>query len=470
MIAIRRRLFWKIYLTLLFSLVAVALSMGCFWWFLGEAQGQRWSAPHIHFAAKGSLEPSGPVQAAGGSTGQDDGTGADVSFYERDGTLVASHGRPIPFPRDDGAAGWEGRRTLRVDLPGGRIVLTRQRPLAGAGWRILAAMLVVAGGVGLAAFPVTARLTRRLETLRSGMARWGDGELSMRVDETGSDEVALVARTFNAAAGRVDALLASQQALLGSQRTLLEAQRTLLANASHELRSPLARLRMAVELWLQNPAAATHAEIVRGLAEIDGLVGEILLSSRLDHPSPIQTENVDLLGLAAEEAVRFDAAVLGEAVEIEGDARLLRRLLRNLLENAARHGQPPVQVVVSRQEDRAVIAVSDQGQGIAPEERERVFEPFHRPAGRNEAGGGWGLGLALVQQIARRHGGQVTCEGSATGGSRFVVHLPAARGLHADQARVAAIHGQGAPARQGVTPPLADPRDHCMTGPNTKSR
>ena len=424
-IAIRRRLFWKIYLTLLFSLVAVALSMGCFWWFLGEAQGQRWDAPHVRFAA-GALPGAGsPVQAAGGDVDPRDGDGADVSFYDRDGTLIASHGRPVPLAQD-GAARWERRRTLRVDLPGGRIVLYRQRPPAGAGWRILTVMLIVAGGVGLAAFPVTARLTRRLEGLRSGMARWGDGELSTRVDEAGSDEVALVARTFNAAAGRVDALLASQRALLGSQQTLLQSQRTLLANASHELRSPLARLRIAVELWLQNPAAATHAEILRGLAEIDGLVGEILLSSRLDHPSPIPSEEVDLLGLAAEEAAPFEAVVSGEAVEAVGDARLLRRLLRNLLENGARHGRPPIHVAVSQQGMEAVIIVSDQGEGIAPEERERVFEPFHRPAGRGEGGGGWGLGLALVRQITQRHGGQVTCEADGTG-SRFVVRLPAAK-------------------------------------------
>lgn len=427
-VAIRRRLFWKIYLTLLFSLVAVALSMGCFWWFLGEAQGQHWNAPHVRFAYKASTQPGGPAQTASSDAAPADGDGADVSFYDHDGTLIASHGRLVPLS-NDGA--WEQRRTLRVDLPGGRIVLSRQRPPVGAGRRILTVMLVAAGGVGLAAFPVTARLTRRLEGLRSGMARWGHGELSARVDEAGSDEVALVARTFNAAAGQVDALMASQRALLEAQRTLLESQRTLLANASHELRSPLARLRIAVELWTQNPSAATHAEIVRGLAEIDGLVGEILLSSRLDHPSPIlRGEEVDLLGLAAEEAAPFEAIVSGEPVEVSGDARLLRRLLRNLLENGARHGRPPIHVAVSRQGTEAVIIVSDQGEGIAPEERERVFEPFHRPAGRSETGGGWGLGLALVRQITQRHGGQVTCEAAADeavdGGSRFVVRLPTA--------------------------------------------
>ena len=164
---------------------------------------------------------------------------------------------------------------------------------------------------------------------------------------------------------------------------------------------------MAVELWLAQPGAEMHAEIVRNLAEIDQLVEEILLASRLDHAGPAaRLAPVDLLGLAAEEAARFEACVAATpegagSVEIEGDAKLLRRLIRNLLENAAKHGAPPIQIAVTRSADRARIVVCDHGPGIAPAERERVFEPFYRPAGRAESSGGWGLGLSLVRQIAR---------------------------------------------------------------------
>ncbi len=115
----------------------------------------------------------------------------------------------------------------------------------------------------------------------------------------------------------------------------------------------------------------------------------------------------------------------GDPVEIDGDATLLRRLIRNLLENAARHGRPPFRVAVTRREGGARIVVSDCGEGIAPAERERVFEPFYRPAGRSESAGGWGLGLSLVRQIARRHGGDVVCDAEPGGGSRFVVDLAA---------------------------------------------
>jgi signal transduction histidine kinase len=274
----------------------------------------------------------------------------------------------------------------------------------------------VAGGVGLAAFPITARLTRRLEALRLGVEQWGAGALSLRLDGAGDDEVAVVARTFNASAARVEQLLASQRALL--------------ANASHELRSPLARLRLAIELWFAHPSAEMHAEIVRNLAESDQLVEEILLASRLDHDRPTAASAipVDLLGLAAEEAARIGADAIcvsegGEAVEIDGDATLLRRLIRNLLENAAKHGRPPITIAVTRREAMARVVVADAGEGIAAAEREKVFEPFYRPAGRAESSGGWGLGLSLVRQIAERHGGAASCEAAPGGGSRFVVDL-----------------------------------------------
>jgi signal transduction histidine kinase len=140
-----------------------------------------------------------------------------------------------------------------------------------------------------------------------------------------------------------------------------------------------------------------QAEIVRNLAESDQLVEEILLASRLDHAGPAAASAipVDLLGLAAEEAARIGADATcvsdgGEPVEIDGDATLLRRLIRNLLENAAKHGRPPITIAVTRREAMARIVVADAGEGIAAAERERVFEPFYRPAGRSESSGGWG--------------------------------------------------------------------------------
>ncbi len=390
----RRRLFWKIYLTLLASLVAAIVVMGAVFWFLGEAQRE-------------ATLSAGPGPAHHGPH--------NVTLFAEDGTVLGTRGRELSL------ADWEARHRrfgqghiVRVDLPGGGFVLTRLGPPKGArATALILLMLSVAGAGGLAAYPVTALLTRRLEALRAGVARWGEDGAPPRLEERGHDEVALLGRTFNQAATRLASLLASQKALL--------------ANASHELRSPLARLRVAVEVGLGAAQEATRSEIVRNLAEMDGLVEELLLSSRLDHPQSRndRRERIDLLGLAAEETARHDADLTGEPVEIDGDAVLLRRLIRNLLDNAAKHGRPPIEVAVARDGAGATIVVADAGRSLAPEQRERIFEPFYRPSNSAESAGGWGLGLALVRQIAERHGGGITCEATASGGTRFVVHLGA---------------------------------------------
>jgi signal transduction histidine kinase len=162
------------------------------------------------------------------------------------------------------------------------------------------------------------------------------------------------------------------------------------------------------------------------IAELDWLVDEILLASRLDAVTePLAAEELDLLALAAEECARYDGVQLeGEVVSVRGDARLLRRLLRNLLENARRHGAPPTHVKIARGTDTAIITVWDNGPGVSAAEFENIFRPFYRPtvAGKSS---GTGLGLALVRQIARRHGGDARCEVMEGGRSRFVVTLPA---------------------------------------------
>jgi signal transduction histidine kinase len=422
MMLFRRRLFWKIYLTLLASLVVVAILMGALGWLIGESPRERWDALRIHLSERLVPERGGAptvVEAAIDRLGAD--VGADVSVYDASGALIGARGEPILLAPTERERGRMRPPVLRIDLADGRAVMARLRPpWPGPRLRVLWMALFVASGVGLAAFPLTARLTRRLEGLRSGVEQWGAGALSLRIDATGDDEVSVVAAAFNRAAARVE--------------ELLKAQKALLANASHELRSPLARLRIAVELWLAQPGADLQEEIVRNLAEIDQLVEEILLASRLDHSgSAARSAPVDLLGLAAEEAARVGVCVAdmpdgAGPIEIDGDATLLRRLIRNLLENAAKHGRRPIQISVSRAGDKARLVVSDRGPGIAPGERERVFEPFYRPVGRAESAGGWGLGLSLVRQIAQRHGGRVVCEAQEGGGSRFVVELATTAG------------------------------------------
>jgi signal transduction histidine kinase len=280
---------------------------------------------------------------------------------------------------------------------------------------LLGTLTLLALAVGLGAWPLVRRLTRRLERLRNRVEDLGHGDLTARAAVEGRDEVASLALSFNRAAERI--------------QELVLAQRRQLAFASHELRSPLARLRVGLEMLSGDEAVRRGAE--RDVAELDALIGELLEASRLQAVGEIERrESVDLLGLVAEEAARpgveapGDVSVSGEAVELMGDARLLRRLVRNLLDNARRHaGGQAVSARVERAGAAVRLEVADRGPGIPEAERERVFEPFYRPPGASETGAGHGLGLALVRQIARAHGGDARCLPREGGGTRFEVAL-----------------------------------------------
>jgi signal transduction histidine kinase len=280
---------------------------------------------------------------------------------------------------------------------------------------------LVAVAVALATYPIVRRLTRRLETLQRGVEKWGDGDLSVRVPEGGDDEVGFLGSRFNHAAQQIETLVKSREALLASQKSLL-------ANASHELRSPLTRIRMGLELMGGNPASLAREEITRNIAELDQLIEEILLASRLDaKEADLGTvEPVDLVGLAAEECARSGAVLDTDVASlvVPGVAKLLRRVVRNLLENARRYGAGDVVLKLASNQGRAVIQVCDRGPGVPEALQDRIFEPFYRLPGASERDGGVGLGLALVKSIALRHGGNVQCSNQDGGGACFEVRLP----------------------------------------------
>ena len=468
-----KTLYLRIYLTVVAALLLFALVSG---WLLqrnveheraaqqagGAARLTAW-AELLHGALPPASEPQAEQAAVlldwserlrlplalDGADGQRIATSPAFERALRGERLDHREGRE---PEPPGGAPEERRGPQRVELSDGRTlwILRPARPprpgagpygegrrlgeppfiFRGAGLLVALAVLFVAVAAG--AWPVVRRLTRRLEALQRGVEAFGAGALHQRVDATGRDEVAAVAASFNRAAERVE--------------SLLQSHRSLLANASHELRSPLARLKMALALLDGAEPARREAlrrEIELNIAELDTLVEEVLLASRLDAqvgggpagPMPGSApawQPVDLPALCAEEAARAGAAFeppqAGAAAlpPLRGDERLLRRAVRNLLENARRYGgQAAPEVALLNLGDRVELQVSDRGPGVPPAERERIFEPFYRLPGHAEQAGGTGLGLSLVRQIAVHHGGQARCEAREGGGSRFIVALPA---------------------------------------------
>jgi len=340
----------------------------------------------------------------------------DMTVFDERGVPLASAGKPLRL----GPTHLPRYRTMHgrlifvsLHLPDGRWFAARSINSERGPALLLLGLGLLAVAVVVAAWPIVRKLTGRLERLRGRVEDLGGGHLGARAAIEGNDEVASLARSFNRAAERIEGLV--------------ESQRRMLAFASHELRSPLARLRLSVEMMAADPALKARAG--KDLGELEGLIDELLEASRLQARRVATDQEVDLLALVAEEAARTGAEVAGRLAMVTGDARLLRRLVRNLLENARRHGgTTAAEVSVDPGPGGgALLTVADRGPGIPASERDRIFEPFYRPQGAAETGEGYGLGLALVRQIAAAHGGEVRCVDRDGGGTRFEVTLGGAR-------------------------------------------
>jgi len=408
------RLYFRFYVALLviLALFAIATTMV---WNLSGSPLERSNVTLSKLVANMLAPPDAPSEEQQAALARmASGMNAHMTLYTRDWRPLAVVGDMIPARhwRKQGMSGPPPESFVR--LPDGRKLLSSEplgftRPKA----MLHNALILLALGIGVVAFPLVRHLTKRLERLQQGVESLGAGDLTTRVPVEGKDEVARLAQSFNRAADQIEQLVG--------------AHKTLLANASHELRTPLARIRLALELIPEGIDPKRRKGLEQDIAELNHLLDEILLASRLGAiRENTDTEELDLLALAAEECARYDDATLdGESAVMHGDPRLLRRLLRNLLENAHRHGVPPASVQITCADGVATLRVWDKGPGVPDPEFERVFEPFFRRRGTLDNTGA-GLGLALVRQIARRHGGEARCVLMKDGRSCFEVQLPLA--------------------------------------------
>ncbi|MFE7838828.1 ATP-binding protein [Streptomyces sp. NPDC057474] len=270
--------------------------------------------------------------------------------------------------------------------------------------------------VGGATYVVTGRALRPVEGIRSEMAAITASEdLSRRVPEPDThDEIARLARTTNET--------------LAVLETSVERQRAFVADASHELRSPIASLRTQLEVGAAHPELLDLEGAVEDTVRLQGLAGDLLLLARLDAGErPPPDARFDLAKVVRDEVASRDGVTLDsvDSVELRGSRNQICRVLGNLLDNARRHARDQVAVTLRITPDRAILQVTDDGSGVPRADRERIFERFVRlDESRARDDGGAGLGLAIARDIATRHGGTLTVDDALGGGALFELRLP----------------------------------------------
>lgn len=277
------------------------------------------------------------------------------------------------------------------------------------GWGALVLVLALIG-----AYLIVARINRPLRQLTRAAARMGRGTMPAPVPETGPTEIRTVARAFNQ--------LAADLKRLDDERALL------LAGVSHDLRTPLSRIRLSVELLDDRGDAALKQGIEQDIAEIDKAIGQFLDFARLTQPEAV-TEAVELNALVQSVVSRYAdpphrvTLSTSPVPPLALRAAAMQRLVVNLVENALRHGGAEVAVATGCDAGCAWVEVRDRGPGIPEGETERMLQPFTR-LDRARGGSGTGLGLAIVDRIARMHGGRARLLPRPGGGLIARVELP----------------------------------------------
>jgi two-component system sensor kinase ParS len=286
---------------------------------------------------------------------------------------------------------------------------------------ITAAYMMLAALIGIVLFFWVRPHWRDLEKLRLAAERFGDNDLSARIQLSKRSNIRDLAEHFNLMAARIEGLIANQRELTNA--------------VSHELRTPIARLSFELDQLKQQPDASQSRELIADmyadLGELEEMVSELLTYASLERGATvIKRENIQatnwLDSVVGSVALEAEAAgvqlLIGECrldtVRIE--PRFMARAVINLLRNAIRYAEQKVEVTLVRTGDYYEVRVNDDGPGVPLDGREKIFEPFSRlDASRDRRTGGFGLGLALVRRVSQSHGGQVEVGESPWGGASF---------------------------------------------------
>jgi signal transduction histidine kinase len=283
---------------------------------------------------------------------------------------------------------------------------------------LLVLLLLLMAGVVITAHAVLRRLLGPLRSLGAGVERLSEGQLDVVVPKRTRDEFGVLTDAFNKMVRRV--------------RDMVGARDQLLLDVSHELRSPLTRMKVALELLPQTEGTRRMAADV---GEMEVMISELLELERLRDGGGIRTERMDLMAILRDVVRGLEDRPPGvrvvspaSAILLEVDPDKVRVVLRNLLENALKYSLPdsrPVEVSAARDGATVVVRVTDDGPGIPKDDLPRLFEPFFRvDRSRSKKTGGYGLGLSICKRIMEAHGGGIAVEHNPKRGASFVLTFP----------------------------------------------
>ena len=356
---------------------------------------------------------------------------ASSANLQGSGPLVTEYGG-LRYRNLDHLPHEDGRFRALVDqAPGVRIVVAAplddiDESVTALQRSLLIGIPLVVAALALLLWWVVGRALRPVEAIRSEVAQIDARDLHRRVPvPAADDEVGRLARTMNDMLERID--------------DATQRQRRFVADASHELRSPLTRMRTELEVDLAHPdgadLAATHQSVLEETIGLQRLADDLLLVARADERGapgeavPVDLDDVVLRvarRLRADDRVQVDLAGVS-AGHVHGDRDQLTRVVSNLADNAVRHASSVVRFTLAERDGRVALTVEDDGPGVPVADRERIFERFARvDNARSTDGGGTGLGLAIARDLAEAHGGTLVLAPTTTG-AHFVLTLPAAQ-------------------------------------------
>ncbi len=414
------------------GLFAVALTLASYW-----------LVHNVHDNLADEIERTNTEQLEGLAAQLEEGVDADDLVIPSPGPgglpvyrVVDGRGRPVDNfpqlgPRARGVPIPVGEASVRaqrqVETAAGTVTLVAERSLDEVDRTVDSVTRILVVGVPILVALVAAltwwlagRALRPVEAIRAEAAAITASTIHRRVPEPDTDdEVGRLARTMNSMLDRLE-------------ESSLQ-QRRFVSDASHELRSPVAAIRTQIEVALRRPDANwpdVAAKVLEEDRRLDEAVAELLELARAEEGVPPEPVDVDLDEIVLEETGRSYRVPVDthrvSAGRVRGSGAQLARAVRNLLDNACRHARSRVDISLETSDGEVVLVVDDDGRGVPPEERDRVFDRFTRlDEGRARDAGGVGLGLPMVRAIIGRHGGTVSVDDAPIGGARFVVRLPA---------------------------------------------